>query len=64
MRKYTKGRFMLSLLICCAVIFLACKDDAYLTVAPPPPDASFTEEFDTIGAAYNRGWRYINVSDP
>jgi hypothetical protein len=47
-----------------AVGFLSCKDDAYLSIAPPPPDASFTEEFDTIGAAYNRGWRYINVSEP
>ena len=62
MRKYAPGKFILP--FCIAVGFLSCKDDAYLSIAPPPPDASFTEEFDTIGAAYNRGWRYINVSEP
>lgn len=63
MRKYTPGKFLLPLFFC-TVVFLSCKDDSYLAAALPPPDASFTEEFDTITAAYARGWRYINVSDP
>ena len=31
---------------------------------PGTPDQSFVEEFDTADAAYMRGWRYINVSEP
>lgn len=46
------------------IALVSCKDDSYLAIAPPPPDVSFTEEFDTIAAAYDRGWRYINNSDP
>jgi hypothetical protein len=64
MRKQLQGKFLLPLLLSCAVVFVSCKDDAYLAAAAPLPDASFTEEFDTVTAAYNRGWRYINVSDP
>jgi hypothetical protein len=63
MRKFTLKSFLLPISLV-AVILLSCKDDSYLTVAPPPPDASFTEEFDTVSAAYTRGWRYYNVSDP
>lgn len=40
------------------------KDDPSTLFPPPPPDQSFTEEFDTTTAAYDRGWRYINVSNP
>ena len=63
MRKYALGNFLLPLCIA-AVGFLSCKDDSYLTVAPPPPDASFVQEFDSINAAYDKGWRYYNVSVP
>jgi hypothetical protein len=44
--------------------FVSCKDDSYL--ATPPSDTknySFVEEFDTVTAAYNRGWRFLNVSE-
>lgn len=63
MRNSTLGKFLLSM---CAVVSLlaSCKDDSSLTIAPPSPDVSFVEEFDTATAAYSRGWRYINVSDP
>jgi hypothetical protein len=39
------------------------KDDASMLTPPPIPDQSFTEEFDTIGSAYDRGWRFINTSE-
>jgi hypothetical protein len=63
MRKYTVRKFLLPFSFA-AVTFLSCKDDSYLTVAPPPPDASFVQEFDTITAAYDKGWKFINVSLP
>ena len=45
--------------------FLAsCKDDAYLATAPPIPDQSFSEDFDSPGAATAAGWTFINASDP
>jgi hypothetical protein len=62
MRKPILGKLLLSVGI--VVAFASCKDDNYLTTAAPPPDVSFVEEFDTMTAAYNRGWRYINVSEP
>jgi hypothetical protein len=40
----------------------SCKNDKNLLVSPPVPDQSFAEEFDTLDAAYNRGWRFINRS--
>jgi hypothetical protein len=45
-------------------ILQSCTDDRALLTPPPPPDESFAEEFDTIGNAYNRGWRFINKSVP
>lgn len=43
----------------------ACrKDDAAMMTPPGTPDQSFVEEFDSLEAAYDRGWRYFNVSDP
>ena len=63
MRKYAPGKFLLPLCIA-TVGFLSCKDDSYLTVAPPLPDASFVQEFDSINAAFDKGWRYYNVSVP
>ncbi|MEO6313962.1 MAG: choice-of-anchor J domain-containing protein [Chitinophagaceae bacterium] len=63
MRKYSLRKFLLPFVVI-VVAFLSCKDDAYLTVAPPLPDASFVQEFDTVAAAYDKGWRYINASVP
>lgn len=43
----------------------ACrKDDEAMMALPAVPDQSFVEEFDTTASAYNRGWRYINASNP
>lgn len=43
----------------------ACrKDDAAMMTPPSIASESFVEEFDSIEAAYDRGWRFINVSDP
>jgi hypothetical protein len=63
MRKSTLNWILLPICFVTLVLF-SCKNDTYLTVAPPPPDVSFSEEFDTMTAAYDKGWRYYNVSDP
>jgi hypothetical protein len=57
-----------SLLSLCAVgiliAFQSCKNDSYLLTPPPVPSQSFVEEFDTLQAAYDRGWRWSNRSEP
>lgn len=63
MRNFTLGKLLLSVGVIVSIL-ASCKDDSNLTVAPSPPDVSFVEEFDTVTAAYGRGWRYINVSSP
>jgi hypothetical protein len=54
-------------ILACLLLFTtaitACVKDKNLE-PPPPPDVSFTEEFDTLGAAYLRGWRLVNRSEP
>lgn len=63
MRKSAFSRILL--LVPALLIFLqSCRDDSYLTDPAPVPDQSFTEEFDTLQNAYNRGWRFINHSEP
>src|SRR5689334_22110648 len=55
------------LYLCAFIPFLleSCVKDSTASLQPPPvPDQSFVEEFDTATAAYDRVWRYINVSDP
>ena len=47
-----------------AAIFTSCVNDSYLANPPAVPNQSFTEEFDTAAAAYNRGWRFVNRSEP
>jgi len=46
------------------MLLASCVDDKYLTEQPPVPDQSFVEEFDTLTAAYSRGWRLVNRSSP
>ena len=64
MRSSTLGKFF----VLSAFIFLclqACRKDDASSLAPPTiPNQSFVEEFDTVGSAYDRGWRFINVSSP
>jgi hypothetical protein len=47
-----------------AAIFTSCVNDAYLAEPTPVPNQSFVEEFDTATAAYGRGWKFINRSEP
>lgn len=56
---------VLSLFIAVVVCLFSCKDDSYLTIAPPIVDhSSFTETFDTTGTALARGWKIFNKSVP
>lgn len=60
-------KFTFSFLSLCAIALVAlesCKNDSYLLTPPPVPDQSFTEEFDTVSSALNRGWKIMNASDP
>ena len=47
------------------LVFVSCKktDPAWL-LPPPVPDQSFVEEFDTVAAAFQRGWIPVNTSNP
>jgi hypothetical protein len=58
--KYAKRIIGLLLFSAC---FTACVKDTNLD-PPPPADASFKEDFDTLLSAYNRGWRFVNRSNP
>ena len=51
----------------CVMVFslVSCKkDDPAWLIPPPPPDQSFVEEFDTVAAAFHRGWVPVNNSNP
>lgn len=57
----------LSLLLVCvsfAATIQSCRNDEYLAAAPPVPDQSFVEQFDTMQNAFNNGWRWLNRSTP
>ena len=57
----------LTLLLACiglAVAFQSCRNDEYLTAAPPIFNQSFTEEFDTVSSSLARGWQLSNASSP
>jgi len=47
-----------------AAMFTSCVNDSYLANPAPIPDQSFVEQFDTASAAYSRGWRFLNRSQP
>lgn len=56
-----------SLLLACvslAVGLLSCRNDDYLTAAPPVANQSFVEEFDTVSSSLGRGWVLVNASEP
>jgi hypothetical protein len=52
------------LLLAAVGFFQSCKDEKQETLPPPVPDQSFVEEFDNLAAAANKGWKFINHSDP
>ena len=47
-----------------AAAFQSCRNDEYLTAAPPVSNQSFTEEFDTVSSDTARGWVLVNASTP
>lgn len=58
-------RKMLVFSVLAVMALQACrKDDEAMLALPGISDQSFNEEFDSVDAAYDRGWRYINVSEP
>ncbi|MER3498451.1 MAG: hypothetical protein C4308_07355 [Chitinophagaceae bacterium] len=60
-----KLRFSFLAVIAISIIVLqSCKDDSSLLTKPAVSDQSFSEEFDTARAALNRGWHFINKSQP
>lgn len=64
MRKSTLNRIVLFFSVVITSI-TACKKDSPASLTPPPlPDQSFVEEFDTVAAAFRRGWVPINNSNP
>lgn len=46
------------------VFFQSCRDEKQEVLPPPVPDQSFVEEFDNIGSASSKGWKFINHSEP
>ncbi len=64
MRNYTPKNFFLLLFLFLLGLQACRKDTASSLALPALPDQSFVEEFDTVSSAYDRGWRYLNVSTP
>ena len=63
MRKAT----LLKFLVCSGLtvsLFGSCKDDSNLKNAAAIPDQSFVQEFDTVKAAQDQGWKLVNRSYP
>ena len=63
MRKRLLPKLLL-LITFTATIFTSCVNDSYLAEPPAVANQSFVEEFDTAASAHNRGWRFINRSEP
>jgi hypothetical protein len=61
MRKFTFSGVLVFVSI---IVLQSCYFDNHLLTPPPVPDQSFTEEFDTVSAAIDRGWEVINASSP
>jgi hypothetical protein len=51
-------------LLMCLWLVACKKDDPAWLLPPPIPDQSFTEEFDTVANAFQKGWVPINNSNP
>jgi hypothetical protein len=63
MRKCSLSSSLLFVIFASA-IFTSCVNDSYLSNPPAVPNQSFVEEFDTASAAYDRGWKFFNRSEP
>jgi hypothetical protein len=64
MGRSSLGKFLFLFVFVFVYLQSCVKDDAAKLVPPSPPNQSFVEEFDTVPAAFDRGWRYVNVSEP
>jgi hypothetical protein len=62
MRKTTLC-FLIFVSLSSLILFQSCEDEKD-EVIPPIPDQSFVEEFDNLSTATNKGWRFINQSEP
>jgi hypothetical protein len=64
MGRSTLGKFLFLSIFVFVYLQSCVKDEAAKLAPPPTKNQSFVEEFDTVTSAYDRGWRYINVSEP
>ncbi|HYJ38682.1 MAG TPA: choice-of-anchor J domain-containing protein [Chitinophagaceae bacterium] len=64
MGRSTLGKFLFLSVFVFVYLQSCVKDETSRLIPPPTANQSFVEEFDTVTAAYDRGWRYLNVSEP
>ncbi|MDB5229882.1 MAG: hypothetical protein JWN76_687 [Chitinophagaceae bacterium] len=65
-QQYKNPFVLIKTFLCIAVIVTvvtSCKKYDYVSTVEVP-NQSFSEEFDTMDAAYSRGWRFVNRSLP
>jgi hypothetical protein len=63
MRKRALSNMFAGIIVSFTMFFTSCVPDTNLTPLPVTT-TSFTEEFDTIQSAWDRGWRFLNHSAP
>jgi hypothetical protein len=63
MRKLILHKFLL-LATASVTLLQSCKDDSDLLAAPPVPDQSFSQEFDSTASVVAQGWKMVNNSYP
>lgn len=63
MRKRAFSHLLMGIGVSLTLSLTSCVSDTNLT-PPPAPSNSFTEEFDTLQSAWDRGWRFLNRSTP
>ena len=56
--------FLTLIFIVCAGSLQSCKDEKKAALPEPVPDQSFVEEFDNLTTAMNKGWKFVNLSEP
>jgi hypothetical protein len=63
MRNLSLPKLFLTAMIA-TTLLQSCKDDSYLLNTPAMENQSFSEQFDSSGAAISRGWVLLNGSYP
>jgi hypothetical protein len=64
---FMRKKILLNAVVCMLLavpVLQSCKDDSNLRAKAPVADQSFSESFDNVQEAYDKGWRTINVSSP